>query len=458
MHQNIGRKRTLVAIGTHDLSTIQGPFTYSAKNPDDFHFVALNRSEDTTARELMNVYATNDRYLHLRPYLPIIQDSPVYPVIEDSNGVVLSMPPIINGNHSAMTVDTRDVFIEVTATDRTRAQIAINMVVTMFSRYCAKPFTIEPVDVVYPNGEVVVTPAIADKEHTITMKQVRRLVNIPEMTSTDAATLLTRMMLDASVSPSDSNTINVRVPPTRPDILHACDIAEDVAVAYGFDNVPRLIPQTGCPGVMQPLNKLTDHVRVQMAMAGFTELLNFALVSHDDNSTHLQRPVDPDTPSTHAVRIANPKTLEFQELRTSIIPGMLKTCANNLGMPLPLRLFETGDVVLRQEDAETRTRNERHLAALHMGHGADFQIVHGLLDRAMQVLDIPYGKDLPNGYYLEACPSDKLFFAGQGASIMVRGRKAGVIGTVHPDVMRNYKIALPCSLFELSIQDIFKQE
>ena len=30
LHQNICRKRTLVAIGTHDLSTIQGPFTYEA--------------------------------------------------------------------------------------------------------------------------------------------------------------------------------------------------------------------------------------------------------------------------------------------------------------------------------------------------------------------------------------------------------------------------------------------
>ena len=34
---------------------------------------------------------------HLKQYLPIIRDKPVYPVIFDSNGVVLSMPPIING-------------------------------------------------------------------------------------------------------------------------------------------------------------------------------------------------------------------------------------------------------------------------------------------------------------------------------------------------------------------------
>lgn len=34
---------------------------------------------------------------HLKHYLPIIKDKPVYPIIFDKNGVVLSMPPIING-------------------------------------------------------------------------------------------------------------------------------------------------------------------------------------------------------------------------------------------------------------------------------------------------------------------------------------------------------------------------
>ena len=34
---------------------------------------------------------------HLKAYLPIIRDKPVWPVIYDKNRVVLSMPPIING-------------------------------------------------------------------------------------------------------------------------------------------------------------------------------------------------------------------------------------------------------------------------------------------------------------------------------------------------------------------------
>lgn len=59
-------------------------------------------------------------HAQLKQYLPIIKDSPVYPIIYDSNGVVLSLPPIINGDHSKITLDTKNIFIECTATDLTK--------------------------------------------------------------------------------------------------------------------------------------------------------------------------------------------------------------------------------------------------------------------------------------------------------------------------------------------------
>lgn len=61
--------------------------------------------------------------------MPIIKDSPVYPVIYDSNGVVLSMPPIINGDHSKISLNTKNVFIEATATDLTKAKIVLDILV-----------------------------------------------------------------------------------------------------------------------------------------------------------------------------------------------------------------------------------------------------------------------------------------------------------------------------------------
>ena len=56
LHQNLARQRTLVAIGTHDLDTIEGPFTYEALPPEKINFVPLNQKKSLNAVELMNFY------------------------------------------------------------------------------------------------------------------------------------------------------------------------------------------------------------------------------------------------------------------------------------------------------------------------------------------------------------------------------------------------------------------
>lgn len=59
LHQNICRKRSLVAIGTHDLDTIEGPFVFDAKPPSEIKFIPLNEKKEFTAVELMEHYSVN---------------------------------------------------------------------------------------------------------------------------------------------------------------------------------------------------------------------------------------------------------------------------------------------------------------------------------------------------------------------------------------------------------------
>lgn len=59
LHMNLARQRTLVAIGTHDLDTIQGPFKYDALSPDEFKFIPLNQTKEMTGREMMAFYETD---------------------------------------------------------------------------------------------------------------------------------------------------------------------------------------------------------------------------------------------------------------------------------------------------------------------------------------------------------------------------------------------------------------
>lgn len=40
------------------------------------------------------------------------------------------------------------------------------------------------------------------------------------------------------------------------------------------------------------------------------------------------------------VKVGNPKTSDCEALRTSLLPGLLKTLGSNKHIPLPIRLFE----------------------------------------------------------------------------------------------------------------------
>uniref|UniRef100_UPI003AABA913 phenylalanine--tRNA ligase beta subunit n=1 Tax=Centroberyx gerrardi TaxID=166262 RepID=UPI003AABA913 len=440
LHQNVCRKRSLVAIGTHDLDTISGPFTYTAKPPGDICFKPLNQTKEYTATQLMSLYKTDS---HLRHYLHIIEDKPAYPIIYDSNGVVLSMPPIINGDHSKISLKTKNVFIECTATDVTKAKIVLDMMVTMFSEYCSQPFTVEEAEVVYPDGRTCVYPELAYRKERLSSDFINRQVGISESTER-IAQLLTRMCL-LSQPTGAGDEIEVEIPPTRSDVIHACDIMEDAAMAYGFNNITRTTPRTYTVANQFPLNKLTELLRQDLAAAGFTEALNFALCSQEDIADRLGKKLS----ETRAVHISNPKTAEFQVARTTLLPGLLKTVAANRKMPLPLKLFEISDVVLKDETKDVGARNSRRLCAVYYNKSPGFEVIHGLLDRAMQLLEVKPARG--EGYHIQAA-DDSTFFPGRCAEIFVCGKSVGRLGVLHPDVINRFELTMPCSALEIDIE------
>ncbi|KAK2508288.1 hypothetical protein MC885_004234, partial [Smutsia gigantea] len=397
------RKRALVAIGTHDLDTLSGPFTYTAKRPSDIKFRPLNKTKEYTACELMNMYKTDN---HLKLYLHIIENKPLYPVIYDSNGVVLSMPPIINGNRSKITVNTRNVFIECTGTDFTKE--------------------------------------LAYRKEMVRADLINKKVGIRE-TPENLAKLLTRMYLKSEVI-GDGNQIEVEIPPTRADVIHACDVVEDAAIAYGYNNIQMTLPKTYTIANQFPLNKLTELLRYDMAAAGFTEALTFALCSQEDIADKL----GVDISATKAVHISNPKTAEFQVARTTLLPGLLKTIAANRKMPLPLKLFEISDIVVKDSSRDVGARNYRHLCAVYYSKNPGFEIIHGLLDRIMQLLGVPPGEK-KKGYVLKASDGPA-FFPGRCAEVFARGQSIGKLGVLHPDVITKFELTMPCSSLEINIE------
>lgn len=461
LHANLARQRTLVAIGTHDLDKIKGPFTYEALPPKSIKFAPLNQTKIMDGEELMAFY---DKDKHLGKYLHIIKDSPVYPVIYDSNHDVCSLPPIINGDQSKITLNTTNVFIECTATDKTKVEVVINILVSMFSQYTAEPFTVEPIQIISEhNGESRQVPDLTPRPTEAEVDYINACCGL-NLSAPEICQLLTRMSYTARPSKSDSNLIDVDVPPTRADVLHQADIMEDVCIAYGFNKLPRAFPKVGAT-VAAPLaiNKLGDVLRLEAAMAGWAEVLPLILCSHDENFGWLNRKDDGNT----AVRLANPKTAEYQVVRTSLIPGLLKTIRENKHHSIPMKIFEVSDVAFKAPELERKSRNERHFAAAWYGKTSGFEIVHGLLDRILAMLRSAFitkeeGLEVKNGargsdiqYWIEEV-DDPMYFAGHGASIHAKiGEKEAQIGSfgiLHPTVLEKFELKYPVSVLEFNVE------
>ena len=135
---------------------------------------------------------------HLKGYLPIIRDSPVYPIIYDSEGFVLSMPPIINGEKSKITLDTKNIFIECTGTDLQRTKVVLDTLVTMFSEYCAPdPFVVEAVEVSGgPEGDAVLYPELSSRTEVVLRSKVNACCGI-NADSKEIARLINKMCFKA---------------------------------------------------------------------------------------------------------------------------------------------------------------------------------------------------------------------------------------------------------------------
>lgn len=453
LHQNICRRRTLVAIGTHDYDTIQGPFVYDALPPKEISFIPLNQTEKMDGERLMEFYSSD---MKLKQFLPIIRDSPVYPVIYDANKTVMSLPPIINGDHSKIKLTTKNIYIESTATDYTKALIVLNTVVAMFSRYCGEEFTTEYCENVYEDGEETrVTPQFNINEFQADIDYLSKLTGITDLKADQTVELLGKMALDAAKI--DDKKVSVKVPITRSDVLHACDIAEDVAIAYGYNNIENALPTCITVGSQLTVNKLSDLVRQEVAQCGYKECLNFVLCSLEEISSFLKR----DDEVNNAVHIANPKTLEFQCARTTLIPGVLKTLTSNKAQKLPIKLFEVGDVVIRA-DNEVGAKNQRRLCAAYTDQDSSgLEFIHGLLDYLMLKLNIPH--DEKNGYSIKES-ENPTFFPQRQAEVFLHGESVGFFGIVHPEISaknlekieklkdKPFELATPVSLIELNLE------
>ena len=449
LHNNICRGRKFVSMGTHDLDTVKGPFSYRALSPENIHFVPLNRTEEVNGDGLMSILKDDPK---LGKYLYLLEGKDKYPVMMDSNGVIMSVPPIINSHHTKMTLNTHNVLLDVTGIDYTKCEIVLNTLIAMFSVYSKNPFTVEEIKVICEKtGEGKIYPNLKPRIFTADINYLKTITGINNITPEDIIKNLEKMELKAKIL--NEKEIEVSVPITRSDILHPCDIAEDLAISYGYNNIEKQLTKTNTYGTQQPYNKLTDLFRNEMSMAGYTEFLTMALLSHKDMFTNMLK----DSSDDKTAKILYSKSKEFEYIRSSLIPGILKCIEGNKANQLPFRIFEISDVVLIDKDNEVGASNRRNLCFAYCNTTSAMEVIQGMVDLLMKKIGLKfnYNEDVNQKYTIKKS-NNPIFFDDRQAEIFILDNiNVGIYGIIHPKILKNFGIKNPVTLCEINLQLIF---
>ncbi|ABS55176.1 phenylalanyl-tRNA synthetase, beta subunit [Methanoregula boonei 6A8] len=415
LHWAVGRGRSKVAIGIHDLDTITPPFHYVA-SPRVRKFVPLDFTDELTLDGILEKHPKG------RDYAKIVKDFPLFPLIVDNEDHVCSFPPIINGERTRVTTATKNILLDVTGTDQRAVNVAANIICTALAEAGA---TIESVEI---NGAPF--PDLAPAVRTVSVRECSALIGV-DLTAPQMAELLEKMRFGAE--PAGPDQVRVQVPCYRADIMHDWDLFEDVAIAYGYENFAVEVPPTFSIGKEHPANRIAGQARAILAGLGYLEMMPFTLTNERVLCDRMQRPGEPAT-----LRLMHPISEEYTVVRTDIVPLLLEMLQVNRHRELPQRLFATGDVI-----ADLLTTQRLAFVSTHAG--ADFSEAYAHADAVLRELGVAYSAEVSD---------DAAFIEGRRADIIVGGKKAGVFGEIHPAVLTAFELEQPVAAFELDLRAV----
>jgi len=422
LHETIGRKRRKVAIGVHDFDKIKPPIKYVGASREE-KIVPLGFSEEMSLKEVLEKTEKG------REYCSLLQSSKLWPAFVDSVSI-FSFPPIINSERTRVTEKTKNLFIDVTGTDRLAVLQALNILVTNLAERGGK---LESVRIKYKK-KVETTPDLAERVVEVPKELVNKLLGLT-LKEKEIGRLLRRMGYE---SIDYEGKIEVIVPAYRADILHPVDIVEDIAIAYGYNNFEPVNPKLESIGKLEKLEKFSDKVRSLMVGFGLQEVMRPVFTNKEDQFYRME------IKELSVVEVENTVSKEYTCLRVWLLPSLLKVLSANKHVEYPQKLFEVGDVVVLTE-GETMTKTVRKLCVAISHSAAGFAEIKSIAEKFLASLGIHYSLKMLGHVS---------FIDGRACEILVKGKSVGYFGEVSPKVLENWNLEMPVVALEVEIESL----
>lgn len=391
-------------------------------------------------------------------------------VISDGNGVE-ALAGIMGGEATAVTLDTRDIFIEAafwwpeSIQGRARRFNFTTDAAHRFERGVDYATTVDHVEYITrlildicgtngtrvgPVGDQVLR--VPDRKPVrMRVARCRKVIGVA-VEETEMAQAFARLGLPAA---READAFLVTPPSYRFDLAIEEDLIEEVARIWGFERIPAEPPRARAAMRARPESQATTHaVRAAMAHAGYREVINFSFV---DAQWECDFAANPDP-----IRVVNPIASQYGVMRSSMIGGLVAVLKFNLNRQATrVRVFEVGRVFRRSTEvsagplAVAGIAQPMQLAGLAFGPAQDEQWGVPSPPPDVDFFDVKGDLErLVAGKARFTAAVHPAFHPGRSARIFVDGVAIGWIGELHPRLQQKYELPRAPVLFEVDVEPL----
>ncbi len=434
LHLSLGERRRRFAIGLHDLDKVPSrSLYYRLADIESTVFTPLHHERRMSLKEVLEETEQGREYGGLSLY------GRKHPVIFAGDEVI-SVPPVINADVTRIEPGTKHIFIDVTGVDCKAVSDALLVIAyTLAERSSSRRVGL--VKIVEKGGREYWAPEPPSSKLVVNVDRISSLLGV-KVSAGEAAKLLETMRFSAA--PIDNVNVVVRVPPYRIDVIGEADIAEEIALALGFESIGLEKPSRMMRGRLLPKRVWERYVRRLLAGYGFVEVKTYTLTS----CKQLQLV---GVPEERLVRLENPSLVEADCFRASMLPTFLAIASRNMHV-IPLKVFEVGDVMLACREGEgcrieDRMVDYRNVVAVmimddKVGYEDIQAIVYGVVrltgDEIVDVREYDF----------------KAFIPGRAAEAKTRNGLRIVMGEVNPELLEEYEIVYPVAFAEIDYTEL----
>ncbi len=419
IHESIGKGRKKVSIGIHDSGRLKFPVRYEGLDRKKISFTTYDGVTGSAAEILQN----HPRGIEFGKLIP--SDS-LAPIIQDDTGIILSMPPVVNGSSTKVVIDTSKFLVDLTGTDARSVRSAAWILANYFSSI---GYIIE-----VPQMKCESKDMFSDWWRNVNVKlsssSVKNVLGIT-VKPAEAAEYLKKMGL---LSHTTEYPLEIQVPGYRDDIMGEVDLIEDLAKSMRYSSIPEKTISLPLTGRANPMNDFSDIVRSIFLGAGFQEVMTFVVGAPG---------IYNEFGIKSGFEILNPKSSDFSFIRAALYPGLLDFLKHNKNRSVPQRIFEIGHVI---SDGIERTK----ACLMIIGPKANYASIKSAADAIIQRISGTKGvvRQAPHAAIIE----------GRGGDLIINDENVGTIGEMHPAHLEVFDMGFPVCFLELDLDMLYNQK